>query len=385
MKSVSVMALLMSLNMICLFLNGSRYFNFGTYYVLPITTIVAGLFTTIRQKKVPFNVEQICILVIALYLFVLTYVANYGGQFDMIAATALFYIFIWVIASVNMNKANINFVINSYIASGLILAVILLIQMKRPYAHLGQFRYGIYYSDTGFYDVNFTAAYMLIPALMCVNRAIKGKTREIRMWNLLFSTIIFIAILLTGSRGSILPFLAISVFKIVKTYKKKVYFIPFAILIAVLIYFYLPKDIFERLFMKSYITTNSRRFEDWKYGLMAFSLRPWFGSGLYSSLSIISREIGEQYTAHNSFITLLIQFGIIGAIPNLVLLFYPIYRVFKTEGFGMELLYYLAFLFTIVMIEANVTPIMLIPITIIYMIINYLRENPNENIDPYIA
>lgn len=383
-QPVLIFALVLSMNMFFLFFNGSQYFNLGKYYVLPVITIGVGILFILRQNKIPFYIEHKSILIVLIYIFFITYILKLGAQFDMLVATMLFYLFLLIVSSVKMNERSVRFIINSYIFSGFIFAIILFVQMKQPYAQLGVFRYGVFFSDTGFYDVNFTAAYMLLPALICFNKAIEGRKGYVARVNLGISIIIFMAIALTGSRGAILPFLAIVIYKIINLRKFKISYVIFIIIAILLVLFVLPEDIFVRLFTKSYIGTNTRRFMDWRYGLKVFSMQPWFGNGLYSTILIIEKKLGVVYTAHNSIITIFIQYGMLGSIFNLLIIFYPIYKIRRMKDSKMVLLIYLAFVFTITMIEANVTAVMLIPLSVIYILINYARQNENKNIDKFI-
>ncbi|MDR6121163.1 putative inorganic carbon (HCO3(-)) transporter [Bacillus sp. SLBN-46] len=378
-QNINYSIIMFCITILLVFFARDQFFNLGNYFLLPIITIICSAFyLATMQINIILRIEHICVLSILGYAFFIVYVLGKGSEFDIVAATLLFYLFFLLMVSIDLNERSLKWVVNAYVISALILAIILLIQMKPPYP--GQIRYGIYYSSTDFYDVNFTATFMLIPALITFNQTLVAKVQKKRIRNGIFTLIIFLAIALTGSRGSIVPLIAVFCYRMVTLRKLKISYLFTLLLLLIVVYIALPDELFNRFFVDSYESNNVRRLHAWEYGIQSFLISPWFGNGLYSTKSIIESTIGIVYNAHNTFIVILTQYGIIGAIPNVFLLIYPILKFLTKKTRNNLLLYYLSFIFSLIMIEANLSLVILIPLTIMYMALNYVKKNPSYDI-----
>ena len=75
----------------------------------------------------------------------------------------------------------------------------------------------------------------------------------------------------------------------------------------------LPESSFERLFSESYYDyNNKKRFVDWAVGFKALENSWLFGYGMQGEMQIIKREVGVSMIAHNTYLALLLQFGVVG-------------------------------------------------------------------------
>lgn len=360
-------------------MNNSKYFNLGSYFILPSITIGFGILSVMKKEKIELYLEHKLIVSIILYGLFLITVLFRVGQFDMIAATMLYYTFMLMILLYDFNEKSIKLIINTFIFSGAIFAIILLIQQNQPYIQSGSLRYGIFYSESNFYDVNFTAAYMTIPALFSYGKIINSKYLKTRLMYLFLFSVIFLAIAMTGSRGSLLPLIS-ALFLIIFVNKRlNLFYIIIFIVLSMIIFRLIPEELYFRYFEDSYIDSNLGRLRHWEYGFNAFTIKPIFGNGLYSASEIISNQLRVNYTAHSTFLAIIVQYGLLGAIPNFILLGYPLYSIKKMK-LGKDIyIIYLVFLITMITIEANITMIMLIPLTIFYIIIKFARKNPEHN------
>jgi O-antigen ligase len=93
---------------------------------------------------------------------------------------------------------------------------------------------------------------------------------------------------------------------------------PFATVVGVagggatLVYSLVPKDIFKRLAEGTQADTFQIRMRLWKAGLQYFTEHPFIGSGVGNFRAAVSPRIAETIVAHNTFIELLAEEGIIG-------------------------------------------------------------------------
>ncbi len=126
--------------------------------------------------------------------------------------------------------------------------------------------------------------------------------------------------LLTGSRGStvvapMFPIVYIIVSSARRHLGRMVPALGFAGLIASVVWRQLPADTQFRVrsgFDSSQSTSRLREVV-WRAGYHAFLRRPIQGYGLGSYQFVVRKEIGRNLVAHNTFINLLVEFGVIGA------------------------------------------------------------------------
>jgi O-antigen ligase len=154
------------------------------------------------------------------------------------------------------------------------------------------------------------------------------------------TALIVMTIILTVSRGGFLGFLGVSLFIIigVRKYFKKA-MAPLIIIIVlvsgILIYYAGNSSFWERMstiltYKQDYnVTSYSGRIEVWKRGLTLMSQKPFWGvgiNGFVTAEGLSHQDIrGKWSTAHNSFIQIGAELGIIG----LFLFCYLIWSSFK--------------------------------------------------------
>lgn len=362
-----------------MFRNSDSYFNINNYHNLLFLIVAFGLFLVFiklctRKRMLGFPT----FLVLFAWIVLLNSKYMIGNKAEpyyiMFIVTLLLYLM--CMAELDFDFYNVKFMVNAYIASAVLMSAIILIQHRTPYAQYGIFRWALFFSKYDYYDVNFTALYLLVPALLSFYGAIKGSKRN-RWKYLLCVGVILLAILMLGSRGTFAPVIAIMAFLIL--HDKKVSVSKIAIILAVLIavFFFLPEDIFSRLIGTSYIGSESKRYIDWAYGMRVFSNSPIWGSGMRAPQTLVN-EIGGgvmNYTIHNTYIVYLAQLGIVGSIPFFSILLYPIIYMAKNYKDIYTILMYCGVLFASMMIEANYSYVLFVPLSIFYMLIHYVKRN----------
>ena len=133
-------------------------------------------------------------------------------------------------------------------------------------------------------------------------------------------------ILLTGSRGALVAFVVSFVLKVyleskisLEAKKKSVYLILFAIIAFFVMVSVLPVDLIESRFSKETILgLNEReqgshnRYDIWLAAIDLFSMSPIWGFGCGNFINSIALVYSRQCAAHNMYILLFIEGGIIG-------------------------------------------------------------------------
>ncbi len=366
---MSLQTIVLALTILFAYTVNEQYFALGRYFILPVCTIITGtvtlIFKTLKTHCFPKKNFEVFGILFFILLAITIFQKEYN--FDMVASYCMIWIMFYVCTILPYTFWEIKFLLNVYIISALILAILLFYQLRMPY--LGYFRFSVFFSDKDYYDVNFLSSYMLLPALISFYFAWLIPWNKWSLFYGLANFVILAAILATGSRGALVGF-CIGLFPLIKHLLRKKILIFVLAGLCILIYFYIPHELAERLFLDSYNDgSNSRRLDDWTYGIMAFLQHPLFGNGFSSSVDIIIRLFYQKITAHNSFLLLLINFGIIGIIPFLSLLFKPL-LCYKKSFLGIyTLTFYLAFLFNVSLIEAATSFVFIVPMILFFIII----------------
>jgi len=176
-------------------------------------------------------------------------------------------------------------------------------------------------------DPNDTAAFFLIAI------GIAGYNLFIRKEKLILNTVIIVinsfTVFMTGSRGGLLTFaliVLVLVLAVCSKQRKSAKAIIGSILafgiICVAVYYlaknFLPTNIYVRLFVDGY-GDGSGRIERWQHALKLFSESPIWGKGW-----------GGYYVGtHNTFLTMLCDVGIIGALIFIIPIFKIVIRNIK--------------------------------------------------------
>lgn len=359
-KLTDLITFVFSMEMMFLFFNGLQFFNFGRYYIFAIIIVVLGFIYFFREKSL--NGGYLFILFPIIFSMFSIIALSKPYTLDYFFAVILFCTHSYVLLQIKFEQYQRRIIENAFIMSAVLMSVILLIQRGEPYIDIHEVRFALYYSKDGFYDVNFTAAYFYFPACICVLRGLERK--EIRYY--LAYIIIVCAIFATGSRGTILPIMAITVFLLLKA-KSPIIFVIIPLGIIGLLFF-LPEEIFERLFVTSYIGNNTRRLSFWGYGLKLIFNNLLWGDGIRASKQAVIEMFNvERVTVHNTYIVWLSSMGVIGGLPFLIYMFLPAIKCILKQKLSI-LLIISGFLFCMLMIEGNFSFVCLIPLNCIYML-----------------
>lgn len=373
-----IIILLLSLHCFLLIINRTKYFNLvGTFYIY---FFIIPFFALSSQRY--FSKIQIIILVIIL-LSLGSYFMKGGSQ---ILAVLLFWIVTFFIVGFETSYANYLTVKRMYCISSCIMSILLLIQHRHPYTGSDAARYGLYYSSQEFYDVNFTATFFTIPTVLIFIDIYDKKLRYRKLATVAL-ILNLLAIYFLGSRsGLVIVFCSLLAYAIISKNKRfgfKIIYVVSGALILLFVLQFLPEDIMSRVVSKGIIDgKSSTRYISWMYGIEAFKRNPIWGNGVYSTVEMIRRQNywGNSFTAHNTYISYLAMYGIVGSIPILIFLLAPIYNAIKYKYELYFLILYVGFLVQLVVIEAGFSEIMLTPIILFWMYINSHDDKKSLNL-----
>lgn len=88
--------------------------------------------------------------------------------------------------------------------------------------------------------------------------------------------------------------------------------------------------------------TFSGRLYIWQRTLLQISKNPMWGYGIQKS-EILNSIIGNQFSAHNYFLDIVYQRGLVGLVIFLMLIVAPIFLLRKKENFSMASFYLVGF------------------------------------------
>ncbi|SHK18286.1 O-antigen ligase [Clostridium cavendishii DSM 21758] len=375
---ISITTCFLCLTILFVFKCNDQFFNLGKYYILPIATIIVGCFQMIFmlvKGKIKLRIEHYCIIFILLYITFITYILQLPSKFDTVMSYYMLFLLLFVMSIVEFKPKEIKIINISYIFSGLIFAIILLKQMQAPYP--GVTRYSVFYSEINFYDSNFLAAYMFLPSLLAFNKGIISKKKTKQLLYYIIAAIISLAILLTGSRAGVVALFLGIIMLLCKDNKKFIIKIIIIGIIIFIIYELIPEELIQRFFMESYNDgSNQKRLLDWNYGWETFKTSPFWGTGMIWTIDAISSRIMVDYTVHNTIIGFMMQFGIIGFIP-IIILFVNLFKEFLNKSLSIMLISLIGLMFLIIMIEAQSSIVLFFPFIFMYIILNFKKNNNN--------
>ena len=192
-------------------------------------------------------------------------------------------------------------------------------------------------------DQNQFCSYFIMSVLICVKRIIeKRKLTPVYIGMIL---LIFYSILKTGSRGGLIG-IVLGIFAYImigiKSVKTKVLICVVALLLAAIVIFIifplLPSTVTERYSVEQVAEDKgSGRFDLWEY-LLKYTLdkpeRIIRGSGLLSSYTILYGAPDKTFkngVAHNTFVQIFNDQGLIGLLIFSVVMFACLFRPFSTD------------------------------------------------------
>lgn len=251
--------------------------------------------------------------------------------FNRIFTNIQLLVFVWVIWEFTRTKKQLIVLLQSYILGAFIPVGMLIFNfLMSNSSFIGR------YSVAGF-NPNFLGI-ILIVGIIYANYLIQiSPNKNLLLINRLYIPISFFAILLTGSRTSLFISLIILIYILLpyfisKGVKDKILIIT---LLSVTCYFALtsiPETTWQRL-GTSFSELKSGEFGDrsniWDAGLDEIGENLFTGVGVGAFGSLMEDKIGHNVSAHNSFISVLVELGLFGLVIFLIVLIYLVIMILK--------------------------------------------------------
>jgi O-Antigen ligase len=194
------------------------------------------------------------------------------------------------------------------------------------------------YAPTGFDQNEFALVLALsIPMAMYLLTRRQSLPAAILCWAQLLMGIV--AILLTGSRAGLISLLAALTIvpfalPLLRGWKRRICWAALPCIAASAVFF-VPATTWERLLtMGSEITggTLDHRTVIWSAGLNVFRQHPFFGVGAGAFAPSVAGAIDVNYVAHNSFLSVLVELGVVGGLILLAILSSMVYLALRMGG-----------------------------------------------------
>ena len=278
-------------------------------------------------------------------------------------------------------------ILNAYILSGAIIGALIAYQKVDYYDGSG-YRYTIQILGHEKFDPNFLGAYLVFPFIILLAKLF----RKFSYLNIIYFFLISIGVLYTASRTSMvgcflgLLFVLRDLMKRKKVKRKStiLFVVISCVVILYIVLLVLPEGTFNRLFVYSYMdASNEKRLDDWEYGIKAFQLRPLLGYGFLGEMDIINMATRTQMIAHNTYIGLILQYGVIGCkimIIGLICLWKKIWDIKEQLLLGV----YITTLIVVLMVSAEVAVFLWFPIILTTGITEIIRRNRKLSLDAFL-
>lgn len=202
-------------------------------------------------------------------------------------------------------------------------------------------------------DQNQFCAYLVMPALVCVKRIVRKD--RLSLAYMLLLALSFYAILKTGSRGGLIGvFFGVAAYVLIGIKDVKIRIgVALATVFAVFLFYiavmpFLPDDVRARYSVEAIKDDGgSGRFEIWSF-LIDYTLqrpeRLIRGSGIFSTYSVMYSAGFQNSVAHNAYIQILHDQGILGLLLFMIVTVLCITRNIKKEpAYSSAILALLAF------------------------------------------
>lgn len=277
--------------------------------------------------------------------------------------------------SYRFNKKEIDTLMWGFILGAVIMSVLVIVQ-KHHYYEPESYRFSIQIWNHEEIDPNYLAAFLYVGTIFAAHMALHRSRRDLKFVVIMFLGIILYAITMTGSRAAVLgigiAFCGVML-RIFKARKNAVILFAVTILGALLLILVsanMASEVMSRFDFRTLLdTSNMRRLEHWYAAVRCIIQRPLFGYGAAKTLDILTEYAGHRGDAHNTLLTLLLHFGLVGSIPILSLL-WKIFDKFRKIQNKDWLFYFFGFLFINLIIANHLGISFWLPIMIFYQIRN---------------
>lgn len=301
-----------AIELIAYFLNDDTFFQLSGFYLPLLAALAFGIPLLFNEH---YDTFQLCELLMLLLLLINSLINFANLERGYILSYIIGLLLLMELSSIKLDKKLIDKLLLCYILAAFIMALLIIIFRHRYYENVSN-RLTIKIGDNTVIDPNYLASFMVVPCLLAFNKVLKSKSNY-RLINLLIFTVIALGITLTGSRGAFVSSAVSVVFMTLAMSKHKIKCLLLILVVfissAVILYMTTSSDnIIRFLDVRTWFdSSNSRRLRLWRNAFIAIGQNPIIGYGAEGSEKIIGGVMGDYEPAHNTFIEIWVQEGIL--------------------------------------------------------------------------
>lgn len=317
-KGISFSILLLALEIIFCFSNNHTALFISDYFIFILGFVAIELL----NNGLSFTYKSIKWMVLLIWLICASLLFVDILDRGTLLSYAVWLLFLVASANRKWNLKEVYCLMTSFIIGSIIMSVILLV-LRHQYRYIGSYRYTIKFFSNMEIDPNYLASFLYIGLIFALYFIFNNKTSKYRAWLLISATVILAAIVMSGSRAAYVA-VALSAFGVLVDFLKKsknkvtiiVILIMMLPILLIIVISLIPPEILSRFNIASLVDgSNKRRVSHWIAAGNAILNNPILGYGAAHTVSILTIYANHSSDAHNTVLTLILHFGLIGAIP----------------------------------------------------------------------
>ena len=370
---ISIATNLFCIHLLCLVFNGTQYINIGNRSQIYIIIVSLATIKLIFNKITISSLDIMLYSTLILYTILSPFFINENYQNGTLFASLLLFSLLLTWSNLRFSEHQIKRIMFFYRLSAVIISLGVMLCRYKPYTGVMMSRMTILSFTGEFYDVNFLSAIIVIPGIISIYELLHS---NFNIYKLMENIIIAIGVVLMGSRAALALMIGAWILLILRhnysNIKKMLLGLILLFLIAIM-FFILPTDMLEHYYRGINPLDDSRRMKDWGYGINLLEINPLWGYGMMSSKHIITDLFKELYTVHNTYLVILINYGLIFGLIVYAVMLLPLVRLIKYNAPFVYVTAYIAYLLSIIVIEANYSEVMIIPLCVFSAVAIYYK------------
>ncbi len=236
------------------------------------------------------------------------------------------------------------------------------------YQNFVKYAYNPLYRPTaGAFNANYYGALITMTLIICIYNVMDGKTPEVNnVWRYLYKPFFMaviilncVALLVCESRSALLAFLVCTVFYLFITGRYVLFAVAVILAVGVGAVGWFYPDVLS--WTNSLAFSITERSNIWKEALRSFSQSPYtalFGRGPMTYYHVMEKEgLFVASHAHNLFVDILLNVGIIGTAMYLILFAYFIKEIIKARRRGNKTAFIIGTLFLLEIIVQGIADV----------------------------
>ncbi len=291
--------------------------------VLGLLISALAIFLALGHNRAMLDGGQTCVFLLALLMAVSNIwatdtSASFSYTLSFVATSAMFFLLFFF----KFTKQEIEQLETASILGGVLFIVYVFTQVDMASVMSG---YRLNLQSVGnenyFSDPNGLAARLIMPFVFTVKRIFENKNKRLKLLYIALMGLMVYIIFLTGSRAALLSVVLVAVIVVasfgVRRLGMMVAFGVVALAVILLVPGLLPEHIINRLFKvdtyQEMLNNEGDRIHIWKNILFGvFPKSPLVGHGAGNAQVALAEFYGSYKSAHNSWLTMLADLGVLG-------------------------------------------------------------------------